>query len=124
MIFGGSSVTAGHDNYFNQSYPMVFHRRMKPIFDALGIELFARNIALGANGCRPFDLCYEAMGGMNPDWIGWEQSFNCKGADVFELMTRMAMMNQALFYISASGAFLPECEMSNVSKYLSRPLQD
>ena len=23
MVFGGSSVTAGHDNYFHQSYPMV-----------------------------------------------------------------------------------------------------
>ena len=35
MIFGGSSVTAGHDNYFNQSYPLVFERRMKPIFDGM-----------------------------------------------------------------------------------------
>ena len=37
MIFGGSSVTAGHDNYFNQSYPLVFERRMKPIFDGINI---------------------------------------------------------------------------------------
>jgi len=38
MIFGGSSVTAGHDNYFNQSYPLVFERRMKPIFDGMYIH--------------------------------------------------------------------------------------
>ena len=66
MIFGGSSVTAGHDNHFHQSYPMVFHRRMKEVFDALGIELFVRNIAQGQNQCRPSDLCYEAMGGSGP----------------------------------------------------------
>lgn len=36
MTFGGSSVTAGHDNYFHQSFPMIFEKRMKPIFDALG----------------------------------------------------------------------------------------
>ena len=28
-------MTAGHDNYFNQSYPLVFERRMKPIFDGI-----------------------------------------------------------------------------------------
>jgi hypothetical protein len=119
MIFGGSSVTAGHDNYFHQSYPMVFHRRMKPIFDALGIELFARNIAQGANQCRPADFCYEAMGGMNPDWIGWEQSYNCKGGDMLELIARTAAANQALAFYTASGAFVPDnCADSKVSLLL------
>ena len=32
MIFGGSSVTAGHDNYYNQSFPYIFKKRMYPIF--------------------------------------------------------------------------------------------
>ena len=32
MIFGGSSVTAGHDNYYNQSFPFIFKKRMYPIF--------------------------------------------------------------------------------------------
>lgn len=45
MVFGGSSVTAGHDNYYNQSYPYVFERRMKKAFEAMGIELVVRNIA-------------------------------------------------------------------------------
>jgi hypothetical protein len=73
MIFGGSSVTAGHDNYYNQSFPAVVERRMKPLFDAAGIELIVHNIAQGANNCVPYILCYEAMGGLNPDFIGWEQ---------------------------------------------------
>jgi hypothetical protein len=73
MIFGGSSVTAGHDNYYNQSFPAVVERRMKHLFEAAGIELVVHNIAQGANNCVPYILCYESMGGLNPDFIGWEQ---------------------------------------------------
>lgn len=63
MIFGGSSVTAGHDNYLHQAYPQVYERRMKPVFEALGINLLVHNIAQGANNCRPSNLCYDSMGG-------------------------------------------------------------
>ena len=49
MIFGGSSVTAGHDNMFEQSYPMVLRSRMEPLLAQVGVELKVRNIAMGAN---------------------------------------------------------------------------
>lgn len=116
MIFGGSSVTAGHDNYYNQSWPFVFERRVKPIFDALGIKLLVHNIAQGANNCRPAANCYDSMGGDNADWIGWEQSFNCgKSKDIFELMARVAYWNGGVAYYSASGAFIPkDCAKSTV----------
>jgi hypothetical protein len=71
MVFGGSSVTAGHDNHFNQSYPLIFQKRMKPIFDKLEIELIVHNIAQGANACLPSDLCYETMGGFESDFYSW-----------------------------------------------------
>ena len=48
MIFGGSSVTASHDNYYNQSYPAVVNRRLGPILKSLGVELLVHNIAQGA----------------------------------------------------------------------------
>jgi hypothetical protein len=38
-IFAGSSVTAGHDNFLNESYPMVYERRMAGPLRALGIDL-------------------------------------------------------------------------------------
>jgi hypothetical protein len=47
MVFGGSSVTAGHDNYYNQSYPFVVERRLGDILGALGVELTVHNIAQG-----------------------------------------------------------------------------
>jgi hypothetical protein len=116
MIFGGSSVTAGHDNYYNQSYPLVFERRMSKIFKSLGIDLKVHNIAQGASNCRPSNFCYEAMGGFNADFFGWEQSYNC-GRDraIFELIARIAYLNKAVVYYSASGAFSPTgCAPSKV----------
>eukprot|EP01038_Epipyxis_sp_PR26KG_P015090 gene15090-20305_t len=108
MIFGGSSVTAGHDNYYNQSYPFVFERRLRKVFTHLKIRLLVHNIAQGANNCRPSNLCYNSMGGENADFLGWEQSFNCgKDKSIFELIARIAYLNGAVIYYSASGAFAP-----------------
>ena len=46
FIFGGSSVTAGHDNYLNESYPQVYERRMKGPLQALGINLKVCDVRL------------------------------------------------------------------------------
>jgi len=110
MIFGGSSVTAGHDSFFNQSYPMIVQARLGPILANLGVDLRVHNIAQGANNCSPYQLCYEAMGGRDPDWVGWEQSYNCGHDDgIFELAARVAgqSKNKAVIYYSASGAWSP-----------------
>jgi hypothetical protein len=111
MIFGGSSVTAGHDNYFNQSYPLVVQHRLRPILEMLGVRLDVHNIAQGANNCLPYSFCYESMGGMDPDFVNWEQSYNCGHDDfIFELVARYSgwSKNRALIYYSASGAWAPD----------------
>ena len=41
--FSGSSVTAGHDNFLNESYPAVLERNLQPVFSRLGIKLDVRN---------------------------------------------------------------------------------
>jgi hypothetical protein len=124
MTFGGSSVTAGHDNYYNESYPFVFERRMSKLFDALGIKLLVHNIAQGANNCRPSIYCYESMGGFQPDFVGWEQSFNCgRSRDIFELFARLAYSYGSVAYYTASGAFLTNgCAPSKVSAIRSSEL--
>jgi hypothetical protein len=71
MTFGGSSVTAGHDNQYRQSYPEVIGRKVRPILEAFGIPTLIHNIAQGANGCFPSNFCYESMGGFDPDFVGW-----------------------------------------------------
>ena len=55
--FSGSSVTAGHDNFFREAYPQVFHDVMAPIFHVIGVKLEVRNQALGNNPCYPYDAC-------------------------------------------------------------------
>lgn len=57
--FSGSSVTAGHDNYFREAYPQIFYEALAPIFRELRIELVVRNHALGNNPCYPYDACIE-----------------------------------------------------------------
>ena len=117
MIFGGSSVTAGHDNWYNQSYPFVAERRLAPVLAAVGVELVVRNIAMGSNNCLPYDYCYNAQGGEGADFLSWEQSFNCgKANGVYEMMARIAWWNGGVVYYMASGGFAPTgCGPSNVS---------
>ena len=63
--------SAGHDNFLWQAYPQVYERRLRPAFEALGIVFEVRNIAMGAMGCYPEDLCYESQGGDDPDVVTW-----------------------------------------------------
>ena len=123
MIFGGSSVTAGHDNFFNESYPIVFKRRLQDVLTAIDIPIVVRNIAQGANNCFPSNFCYESMGDVPADWIGWEQSYNCgKAHNVFEQMARTCGWNDAILHFSASGAFKPdECEKQPINNSTGEP---
>ena len=117
MTFGGSSVTAGHDNWFNESYPSVCERRLRPVFSALNITFHLHNIAHGNNRCRPSCFCYETMGGPSPDWILWEQSFDCgRDQKVFESMARLAQWNKAVLYFAASGSELPKCANASTDR--------
>lgn len=92
-VFAGSSVTAGHDNFLNESYPEVYERRMRAPLEALGIEFEMHNIAMvgglcvcvvngvlwfrlirsvqGGQGCFPQNLCYESQGGDDADIYSW-----------------------------------------------------
>ena len=120
MVFGGTGVTAGYDNYFNQSYPIVFQSRMSPLFTALNIKLIVRNIAQQHVGCRLANYCFESMGALKDnapaDFIGWENSFSCGSAkDVFEHIARIAHRNKAVIHYSASGGFSTiNCKPSQV----------
>lgn len=143
MVFGGSVVTAGYANYFNQSYPIVLQKRLEPIFQAIGVKLIVRNVAHKHMGCRVMNYCMEALGGTDYDLIGrepsifhavqlqfdsrimlptagWEHSFSCGSQrDVFEFFARLAGWNQAIAYYSASGSFsTSHCKRSPVSSYI------
>ena len=94
-----------HHSFYNESWPFVFERKVRPILAALDVQLVVHNIAQGSNQCVPSEFCYNAMGGDNADFIGWEQSFNCgRNEHMFELIARIAGFNNAVLYFASSGS--------------------
>lgn len=120
MVFGGSSVTAGYDNYLHQSYPMIIEKRLKPLFSSLGIDLVVRNTGQKNVDCRLSNYCFDTMGGNDADFIGWENSFDCGDAkDAYEFIARVAYWHKAVLYYSSSGGFpLNDCPPSKVVLYI------
>jgi hypothetical protein len=57
VSFSGTSVTAGHDNNFDQSFPIVFYKALNDSFNAAGVRLVVRNHAMGNNPPIPSALC-------------------------------------------------------------------
>ena len=90
IAFMGSSVAAGHDSDFEQSYPIVTGDWMRPAFNAVGIELVTTNNAIANNPCMPYDLCVAAFAGKDADMVHWEQSYNCFDAPIYEQFARQA----------------------------------
>jgi hypothetical protein len=61
---GGHSAAAGHGNLHNQSYTAFMESAAKPVFDAIGIQLEARNYAMGGMASAPLlAFCNEAIYG-------------------------------------------------------------
>lgn len=79
--FMGSSVTAGHDSLFVQSFPILIEELMKPSMNVLNVNFTSRNLAIGNNPCIPYDLCPLTFSGSDVDVVHWEQSYNCGFGD-------------------------------------------
>lgn len=89
--FGGSSVTAGHDNYHHEAYPQVFYDTLDPLMKLLSITFVVRNRAIGNNPCYPYDECLNTHLGNDLDVVTWEQSMNCgRESKPLETFTRIA----------------------------------
>lgn len=118
MVFGGTGVTAGSDNFLHQSYPMVIEKRLAPIFKQLGVNLVVRNIGQISVDCRLSNYCISTMGGQDGDVIGWENSFDCGAAkDVHEFIARVAGWKEAVVHYATSGAFpIDDCPPAQVPR--------
>jgi len=94
-VWTGSSNSAGHDNYYNQSYTFVVEERVADIFEKVGIEFQSINTAVGSVGHFPRPLfCQPATYGENADLLGFE--FGMFGANECdqEIFIRTAIANQ------------------------------
>jgi hypothetical protein len=110
MTFTGSSVTAGHDSFFNQSFSELTGAVMSEALSVFHIDAVSRNVALGNNPCLPYDVCVKSFAGKDSDLVHWEQSFNCDARDprfkfVYEQFIRqvLSFQNNAVVVFSNSA---------------------
>lgn len=120
IAFLGSSVTAGHDNFFNLSTTEVLRELMTtPLQSAnLGVQVIVRNQALGGIQCFPYDICASTFTGQDVDILQWEQTYFCfndKATWAAEGMIRAALQTPGsplvVFADSSTGPYKKEeCE--------------
>lgn len=79
--FMGSSVTAGHDSLYTQSFPVLIEEIMNSATSSLNVKFESKNLAIGNNPCIPYDLCPLTFAGSDVDMVHWEQSYNCGFGD-------------------------------------------
>lgn len=70
----GTSIAAGHENYFNQSFPVVWGALMKEAFARAGVGLTVRNHAIGNSPIYPSYFCVGEIVGEDVDLVLWEYS--------------------------------------------------
>jgi len=85
----GSSVSAGHDNFMNQSWPFELERMLKPTFKELGFDFEMRQRSAGGFGEMPFGAgCLASRAGEGVDALSWEwhyfQDPPCEGHHFLE----------------------------------------
>lgn len=68
----GISTTAGHDNLYEQSYPIVLNETMGSLMAAAGVRYEAINVAMGNTRVAPYSLCVDAHAGLEADIISWD----------------------------------------------------
>ena len=54
---GGHPSTAGHGNFYDESYTAVLERTVRPVFRAIGIHFEGRNYAMGGTESAPASTC-------------------------------------------------------------------
>ena len=79
MSFAGTSVTAGHDNFFSQSYPIVLQKILLKAYTAAGLNLEIRNHAMGNNPSIPAAFCVKSQLGGDTDVAAWEFGMMVEG---------------------------------------------
>ena len=70
----GSSVTAGHDGFWDTAYPAVLERMLGDMMSEANLTLVVRNVAVGGRGPWLASLCVQPQAGDDGDIITreWE----------------------------------------------------
>ena len=105
MSFGGYSVTAGHGNYFHQSYPFVLKDLLSEIFHTVfNHTLIIKNAAIGGVPSIPYGMCLKNFYGRSPLTASWDFSMNepggaTKGLEAYIRHAAIAFDNSPIFIV-------------------------
>ena len=70
---GGHSIASAHGNLFSQNYGAVLEKNIKPIFESLDIDFYAKNYAFSGMFSAPeYALCLNAIFGNELDSLVWD----------------------------------------------------
>lgn len=70
---GGHSIASAHGNLFSQNYGAVLEKNIKPIFESLDIDFYAKNYAFSAMFSAPeYAMCLNAIFGNELDSLVWD----------------------------------------------------
>lgn len=76
---GGHSASAGHGNFFDESYTNVLDRNAAPVFKAVGIDFKARSYAMGGTSSGvEIASCAKEIFGLDADIVSWDYGM-CDG---------------------------------------------
>eukprot|EP00980_Cylindrotheca_fusiformis_P029802 scaffold23881_cov127-Cylindrotheca_fusiformis.AAC.3 len=90
---GGHSQAAGHGNTFKETYTAYFAEDVRPIMEAIGIDLIDRNYAAGGMKATPFvSTCSKEIFGREVDFLVWNYAMtDSKYADIAYYLYRGAI---------------------------------
>ena len=70
---GGHSATAGHGNFYDESYTFYLEQAAKDVFKAVGMQMTGRNYAMGGTAAGPeVALCAKEIFGQDVDVLVWD----------------------------------------------------
>ena len=92
LSFAGYSVTVGRGNHYQQSFPFVLERILRPLLQhTLDVPILVRNAAIGGIPSFPYGFCFEHFLGNDAQVISWDFSMNeGRGAAVLESYIRQS----------------------------------
>jgi hypothetical protein len=72
-VNGGHSASAGHGNFYRESYTAELERALQPILKEIGLEFIAKNYAMGGTeSAEEVALCSNSIFGRDVDSISWD----------------------------------------------------
>ncbi|CAK0873330.1 unnamed protein product [Prorocentrum cordatum] len=105
----GSSVSAGHDNFMNQSWPFELERLLKPTFTELGFDFEMRQRSAGGYGEMPFGAgCLASRAGEGVDALTWEwHMFNDAPCEGHHFLSEAAAMESSPMVFAFADTSIP-----------------